>query len=1172
MKFKLLFNFFMMLGILISLASALNFDNVKTYSKATNEITITNAYGLGSDLAKYKLTKSENSIIDAYAEGYVTLYSDGPLFENLKFIATDRKERTLQYSIYYYSYEDVEFNDPVYGEVCEAVKGTVNGSQKCINQIIEYKKVIRNVEVRHEYKFGTILKAGTYKWRIEAKLPRPNYAIDWQVEVLGQTLSEWSWWAGDGNTYTKKRQITVTELSGKDLYNYTVLLKITYDSDMQTDFDDLRFTDSTETTELKYWIEQKNDSSMASVFVKVPYLAASSGTNIYMYYGNAGVSTTGNISQAFLFGDDFEDGSYTDRWSGSGTWYETGGTIYQGGADGASYQLSAPYDTNRNWSKGILESAFAPTTSYLFGYVSVKSNTGTNFTSAGFGYADMRVGLINGDGNALLDNTQTGKAYWGSYYNSTNRWRVRFNEDIINVSVPENLDIVNSVQINKKVLNSGTIGLWTYGHTIYYWIGLRNYSSVDPGYSIGAELTDNPTPSVQLNQPSINYYNTTNSVLFNCTSNVSIGVVNLTLVIDGINNYTITNSSANQNLSIQTTLGFIEGLHNWTCDARTSANVLGTQNAKYFIIDRTPPTANIIFPTNTTYSYGFITSPTVRTSINWTCSDLHPGTCILFNGTTNTSVLYGTSSTYVNLSWGSYWFTLFANDTHGNNASYKVAATFQYVLNQNSITYTPSTLEGNVETFSINVTLGSGRTFSSAYLIYNGTSYPASYYTSGPDTIIYKNIEMPDVSAVTNKTFLWSINLDTGNVNSSDYIQTINPLSIDNCTVYSVKIFNFTLKDEQDQSSLGSSENTSIELDLQIKSTQSTSILNYSGIFNSTNPVSVCLNINLSNSAYRVDGLVRYVSGSRVPEFYNLQNLSLKNTTIPQNINLYDLKSANSQEFLITFKDNSFLPVENALIQIQRKYISEGVFKVVEIPKTDKNGQAIAHFDLNGVIYNIIIIKDGNVLAVFDNIAVVCENAVIGNCKINLNAFSSGTQFTNYSENKGLVYSIAFNKATRKITVSFTTASGQVSTVRLNATKFDRFGNTSVCSDSVSSAGGSLICDIPGSYGNVTVIYGLYNNDELVTSGIYSIIPEGKNYFGNDVAIMNLMIFMTIPFMFFSSVIMFFIAIAIGFILSAGLFLLNGFSWIGVTSFIGWIIIVIGLIVWRINKLNPLGT
>jgi len=101
--------------------------------------------------------------------------------------------------------------------------------------------------------------------------------------------------------YTKRQPITID--SSAALTDYQVSLNVTYDSDMQSDFDDLRFATS-DTTLLNYWIESKTDSSTAKIWVKVPSLSSGSNT-IYMYYGNSSATTGSNGSNTFAFFDDF---------------------------------------------------------------------------------------------------------------------------------------------------------------------------------------------------------------------------------------------------------------------------------------------------------------------------------------------------------------------------------------------------------------------------------------------------------------------------------------------------------------------------------------------------------------------------------------------------------------------------------------------------------------------------------------------------------------------------------------------------------------------------------------------------------------------------------------------------------------------------------------------------
>lgn len=112
-------------------------------------------------------------------------------------------------------------------------------------------------------------------------LPEPSYA--W--------LSGWQY----------RRNITVNNTQNSNaLSDYQVAINLTYDSNMQPDFSDIRFTNSTD-YQLPYWVESKVNSTWAYVWVKVPYVPASGYTTIYVYYGNTTpVSSASNASSAFI--------------------------------------------------------------------------------------------------------------------------------------------------------------------------------------------------------------------------------------------------------------------------------------------------------------------------------------------------------------------------------------------------------------------------------------------------------------------------------------------------------------------------------------------------------------------------------------------------------------------------------------------------------------------------------------------------------------------------------------------------------------------------------------------------------------------------------------------------------------------------------------------------------
>ena len=108
---------------------------------------------------------------------------------------------------------------------------------------------------------------------------------------------------------SKKAPIHINNTGGGALSYYQVNLNITYDSDMNNSFSDLRVKNETAGTFIPYWIEDKVDGAWCNLWFNATSIPASSWCNdtYYLYYGDAGASSDSNITTTFLFGDDFDD-------------------------------------------------------------------------------------------------------------------------------------------------------------------------------------------------------------------------------------------------------------------------------------------------------------------------------------------------------------------------------------------------------------------------------------------------------------------------------------------------------------------------------------------------------------------------------------------------------------------------------------------------------------------------------------------------------------------------------------------------------------------------------------------------------------------------------------------------------------------------------------------------
>ena len=496
---------------------------------------------------------------------------------------------------------------------------------------------------------------------------------------------------------------------------------------------------------------------------------------------------------------------------------------------------------------------------------------------------------------------------------------------------------------------------------------------------------------------------------------------------------------------------------------------------------------------------------------------------------------------------------------------------------ENTITFNNDTKEGTSETFILNLTTSPSTTINDITFVYNNTNISVNLVTTNGNHIATSTTDSPLVTVKTNVSFHWLLNFNTQVVNSTFNNQTVDPLNIDDCSSFADSLLNLTLRDETNQTILSSAEDlTTIDVDIDLSAFGSTTInpiVEFNKTFSQVNPARVCLD-GINASRYRMDAVIRYESNTRVSEFYHIQNFTVDNSTIPQNISLFDLNLTAATSFKIRFKDDNFLPVENALIDITRKYIGEGVFKTVELPKTDNLGETGASLIIDDVIYTFIVSKNGQILATFEERIAQCDNVLIGDCVINLNELTTETNPANFSQSSGVSYSFNFDDSTNTIDVLFSTTGGGVKNVTVLTTVFDRFGNTSVCSDTLISSSGTLTCNIPTTFGNQTVISRLLIDNEKVTQKTFAIDESPVERWGEDtlgtVTIMFFLFVISLPLMFMVDKRIMLIVSVVSFVTASSLFLYSGGGLFETSGVVIWLIVAVAIIIWRLSQNSEL--
>lgn len=491
----------------------------------------------------------------------------------------------------------------------------------------------------------------------------------------------------------------------------------------------------------------------------------------------------------------------------------------------------------------------------------------------------------------------------------------------------------------------------------------------------------------------------------------------------------------------------------------------------------------------------------------------------------------------------------------------------------NNITYTPSVFSLSQQTISLNLTRDLSIYPNAAiYLIYNNTPYFASSTDTGNTKLYSTMFTTPIVASQKNISFYFNVTLSnsTGgelNFQTNSFNQSVQNLNVDDCSVNTVPFINYLMEDEDTQTIInGTSKNTSIEILLTITNPTTSQGITVNISKNNTNPVNLCINNNITSSSnFILDAQVRYSANGYVTRFNNIQSFNLTTGIYPINVTLFDLSILRSQSFLVTVVDQSYLPLKNAVVVVQRKYIGENAFKTVESPLTDAAGQTIIHLVLEDVIYTVLVMQNGQVVSVFDNQIATCQNPSSNTCTLSLSVTGSTQPPTNFLVSKGVNYDIQFDQTTKTASVIFSTLDGIPINAALNVTSFN-YSNTQLCYNSVSTNSGTLICTLPASVQNQTIIVTFTSNGNFVGQQAFTIvgIPTYQPL-GTTGIVFVLILYMMLPAMVFSSLILMVLFGAVGIIFAILLFMMSG-SIMGKTAAVIWFIVAGGIIIWTLMK------
>lgn len=1091
------------------LSAGANWDNIGQFNKNVGDYgkyeirnSVLHIPFLQLDkVADVELTaNSDSCLIDCFAEGTTTLYDSEVLFNKVDFYTVEGSKKTLPYTIYIWAEEFIEEEQAVREEIYDS-------------QNDSYSTVVTGTEtVQHPHNYwkvydGSLMEAGEYKWRIEAqKSAREN--IDWIGDAFGIEFSEWAWWDTD---WTNKKLINITENTAAAYNNYSVYLNVSYESAMQADFDDLRFTNGTENVELKYYIETKIDSNSAQVWVKIPKLAANEVQPIYMYYGNGAVATTSDHETAFLFSDNVTSdrtGEYSTQ-GVVGTWsYSANQYTLQASASSTSV-VKYPTITGAALGPARIDFEVRDGTAFYVAGGSARS-VGDN--------ANYKIQKVNANIDAREIDVLKGTITTGTnsvFYNGSIS---AYGSNITYRATGSGGTGV--VEISDATYGTGAFGVWNYGdgQTYVRNVRVRTFANPEPSVNFGDEQDEDSPPVITLDSPIEGFNTSSNDITFYCNASDSI-VKNVTLWINGAINASETTDDTNlsQALTVE------DGSHTWTCTARDEDNNVGSTSNRSFTVDTIEPFLNITVPSTTT-----VTDPVSNTSdrliaLNWTVADANLQTCWYYNNSANVTVTCGNNATFT-LPYGTYTHIVYANDTLGNENSSSFSATYQSTLTDNNITFNATATETANEAFILNITYNTTTFFNGeATLHYDGDTTASTRVSSGGDSLFTATRALPLVASgeQENKTFFWEINLFNGtgqtNINTSIQTQGVNRIRLEVCNAtWTDKTLNFTAQDEESLQRL----NFTFEGTLNIWAGDGTTLRSQTVSNSSANELDLCIVPTGTN--LKVSGTIDYNSADNSTQ-YNTRTYTFDEDVINdtrQDITLFLLASDESTSFIQHVIDGAN-NVVGAVIKTYRFFPGLNEWKIAQITTTDSDGKTIGFYKTETVDYRHEIYQGTELL-----LNETAGRKIFGETTPFTLTFQVGTTIVPPTlpvvVEDGQTVSLTFNNNTQVVSYSF---------VDLNTT-FDQgeltvlqekynIGDITICAENSTLTSAIITCNLSGLSGEF-VATGFITRDAVkevkvrdrfsisdainnlgvfgMLGGIFIIITAGLMFLANEIA------------------------------------------------------------------------
>jgi len=335
-------------------------------------------------------------------------------------------------------------------------------------------------------------------------------------------------------------------------------------------------------------------------------------------------------------------------------------------------------------------------------------------------------------------------------------------------------------------------------------------------------------------------------------------------------------------------------------------------------------------------------------------------------------------------------------------------------------------------------------------LNYNGTAGTLVTTTDSSTFVQYSaTLTAPSVSGASPVYFNWTTSV-AGNSFNIAYNHTVDKINIGNCADH-VGDGNWTqalniISLNEEGNATEYVNDTTLNIDFDVWVEDEASFRNFSFGFKDGYNYSVCIFPN--SSSYLINAVAEYYAPLMANRKYYLDNYVLNAT--PRTVYLYNLNSSKASDITIRVYDkNSAENVAGAFVKILRYYPETGLYKTVEIEKTDGNGYTLGKMVLADVFYKFIVETDKTV-RLDTNV-----ERIISLTK-NLGIVQGSDLMASWRKINNVNSVVMCNNDTKKCTFTWSDAQNLVQTATLKVYRISGYGKRKIYQASDSSVAGTL--------------------------------------------------------------------------------------------------------------------